>query len=331
MVSPGSARTTSTPWTPGIPFSCAVSGATGAAGPGPAAPFFVPGDTTWAAWFDTDTWSVSTFASAALPNRVRSLASCVVIATTATVVMNRASTRPLTARKAALGSSARRRAAISVPGRLVHRAMILAAAMVSHGPAMNRPTMMSAKLDSNAWTCPPMEAGWPWTVQKPSSARPASSGSIRQARGGFGVARRATPSGEMCTRRSASRAATTAATGTPIATARTSAGLSDRSPGKNGSPKNGMPATGVRSRKKIPNPAATLRIPAVVDSVAASRETCLRVAPARRIAANRSSRRAADSRVAVAMKISTGVSMPSATTDRMRSMPLDSIPALAGI
>jgi hypothetical protein len=70
--------------------------------------------------------------------RVGSLAFCVVIATAATVVMNRASTRPLTARKAALGSSARRRAAISVPGRLVHRAMALAAAMVSHGPAMNR-------------------------------------------------------------------------------------------------------------------------------------------------------------------------------------------------
>jgi hypothetical protein len=135
----------------------------------------------------------------------------------------------------------------------------------------------------------------------------------------------------MCTRRSASRAATAAATGTPIATARMSVGLSDSWPGKNGSPKNGMPATGVRNRKKIPKPAATPRTAAAVDSTAASRETCLRVAPARRIAANRCSRRAADSRVAVAMKISTGVSMPSATTDRMRSMPLDWIPALAGI
>jgi hypothetical protein len=45
-----------------------------------------------------------------------------------------------------------RRAAISVPARLVHRAMARAAAMVSHGPAMNRLTMMSAKLDTNAWT-----------------------------------------------------------------------------------------------------------------------------------------------------------------------------------
>ena len=94
---------------------------------------------------------------------------------------------------------------------------------------------------------------------------------------------------------------------------------------------NGMPATGMRSRKKIPNPAATPRIPATVDSVAASRETCLRVAPARRIAANRSSRRAADSRVAVAMKISTGARMASATTDRMRSMLLFPPPESGGV
>ena len=83
------------------------------------------------------------------------------------------------------------------------------------------------RLDLRGWM-----AGWPRTAKKPSSARPASSGSIRQARGGFGVARRATPSGEMCTRRSASRAATAAATGTPIATARMSGGLSDSSAGE---------------------------------------------------------------------------------------------------
>ena len=94
-----------------------------------------------------------------MPNRVSSLASCVVIATTATVVMNSASTRPLTARKAALGSSPMRRAASSVAGRLVHRAMARAAAMVSHGPAMNRPTRMMKKLDANAWICPGIEAG----------------------------------------------------------------------------------------------------------------------------------------------------------------------------
>ena len=94
---------------------------------------------------------------------------------------------------------------------------------------------------------------------------------------------------------------------------------------------NGMPRDRVRRRKKIPNPAATPATPAAVDSVAASRETCLRVAPTRRIAANRCSRRAADSRVAVAMKISTGARMASATTDRMRSMALAGAARRAGM
>ena len=122
----------------------------------------------------------------------------------------------------------------------------------------------------------------------------------------------------MRTRRSASSAATAAATGTPIATARMSGGLSDSSAGKNGWPINAMPATRTRGRRTCRT--AATRTPATVDSTAASQETCLRVAPTRRIAANRCSRRAADSRVAVAMKISTGASTASATTSRMKSM-----------
>src|SRR6266566_4198696 len=117
MVSPGSARTTTTPWTPGIPRSRAASGAAGAAGPAPAA----AGSCADLKPPDAASWSVTTAAAAGVANRVRSLVSCVVMPTTATVVMNTASTRPLTARKAALGSSARRRAAISAPGRLVDR------------------------------------------------------------------------------------------------------------------------------------------------------------------------------------------------------------------
>src|SRR5690242_327433 len=137
MVSRGCARTTTTPWTPGIPRSRAASGAAAAAGPGAA----LAGSAEDANPPDAASWSVTTAAAAGLANRVTSLASCVVRVTTATVVMNRASTRPLTARKAALGSSARRRAAISAPGWLVRRAMTRAAAMVSHGPAIIRPTM----------------------------------------------------------------------------------------------------------------------------------------------------------------------------------------------
>jgi hypothetical protein len=96
---------------------------------------------------------------------------------------------------------------------------------------------------------------------------------------------------------------------------------SDRSAGKNGIPVNGIAASGVRSAKKIPKPAAVPATAATTDSTAAISEICRGVAPASRIAANRCSRRAADSRVAVAMKISTGNSSASATTDRMRSTP----------
>ena len=93
---------------------------------------------------------------------------------------------------------------------------------------------------------------------------------------------------------------------------------------------NGMLATGPRSGKKIPKPMTVPSTAAAVDSMAAISETCPRVAPASRIAANRSSRRAADSRVAVPMKISTGVKIARATTARMRSMELDPPPASLG-
>ena len=330
IVSPGTARTTSTPWTPGTAFSRAASGAAGAAGPGFAVPDRAPGALPWPTAFDADICAVSTCDSAMLPNLVGSLASCVVIAIVATVVTSSASTRPLTERNAARGSSPMRRAAISVPGRLVHRAMSRAAAMVSHGPAMNSPMMISAKLVANAWICPWIEAGCPCAAQKPSSARPRSRGTTCQTPGGFGVTRRVTPSGEMFTRRSASRAATAAAAGTPAATTMTSLALSVSWPGKNGWPTNGMPATGMRSPKKTANPAATPATAAAVDSTAASADTCVRVAPARRIAANRSSRRAADSRVAVPMKIRTGSRIASATTDKIRSVPLAGMPVSAG-
>ena len=125
----------------------------------------------------------------------------------------------------------------------------------------------------------------------------------------------------MFTRRSASRATTAAAAGTPTATTRMSGRLSDSSAGKNGWPANGMAASGTRSTKNKPKPVATPAAVATVDSMAAISEICLGVAPTRRIAANRCSRRAADRRVAVPMKISTGSSSASATTDRTRSRP----------
>jgi hypothetical protein len=58
------------------------------------------------------------------------------------------------------------------------------------------------------------------TMPVANSARPSSSGVSRQALGAAGVTLRATPSGEMRTRRSESSAATAAAAGTPASTTR---------------------------------------------------------------------------------------------------------------
>ena len=49
--------------------------------------------------------------------------------------------------------------------------------------------------------------------------RPITSAISRQTVGGLGVARRVTPSGEICTRRSETSAAMAAATGTPTSIA----------------------------------------------------------------------------------------------------------------
>ena len=85
-----------------------------------------------------------------------------------------------------------------------------------------------------------------------------------------------------------------------------------------------MAAIGSRNAKNSPNPTTTPAAAATVDSTADSAEICRRVAPTSRIAANRCSRRAADSLVAVPMKISTGASSARAITDRRRSM-LDAV------
>ena len=155
---------------------------------------------------------------------------------------------------------------------------------------------------------------------------PASSGMTRQARGGAGVTRRLTPSGEIRTRRSAIRAVSAAARGMPMTTDSTSSRLSDRSPVKNGAPVNGMRASGARSSQKMPKPATTPAVVATLDSMLAMAEICRGVAPTRRIAAKRCSRRAAESRVAPPMKISTGKNRAAMTTERIRMIPLLSMP-----
>ena len=113
------------------------------------------------------------------------LATIVVITPTATLVTKSASMMPLIARKPAFGLSARRRAAMSVAGRLAYRAITRAPTIVSHGPAKTRPAMMSSRPGRNT-------AAWPSDVSglkpmaKNSTATPSRSGINRYARGGAG-------------------------------------------------------------------------------------------------------------------------------------------------
>src|SRR4029453_13171969 len=111
--------------------------------------------------------------------------------------------------------------------------------------------------------------------------------------------------------------------GTPTATTRTSARLSDRSLVKNGAPVKGIAAIVDRSAKNRPKPTAVPMAAARLDSTAESTEIWGGVAPTNRIAAKRCSRRAADRRVAVPMKMSTGNSNKTATTASTRATPLE--------
>ena len=129
---------------------------------------------------------------------------------------------------------------------------------------------MSAKPGTNARTCPVGLAGLPCTMKNPRSAKPASGGRIRQARGGFGrgpagnAERRDVHPAQRQPRRHGS------GYGHADRDPRMSGKLSASSAGKNGWPMNGMPATGMRSRKKIPKPSATPATPATLDSAAAT-------------------------------------------------------------
>ena len=71
---------------------------------------------------------------------------------TADVATNSARIRPLTARNPAFGLSPSRRAAISVASRLVRRAISRAPIMVSHGPAITSPAVITRKPDRYAYT-----------------------------------------------------------------------------------------------------------------------------------------------------------------------------------
>ena len=142
----------------------------------------------------------------------------------------RAITSPLMNRKAAFGLSRSRRPAMSVAGRLARFTISREPAVVNHGPARTSPTTRSTKPTSSSRSWPPLLPGLPCASKYASTAMPARSGMIRTIRGGRDDARRFTPSGDIWTLRSARRADTTAATGTPITASTMSIHCSERSP-----------------------------------------------------------------------------------------------------
>ena len=92
----------------------------------------------------------------------------------------------------------------------------------------------------------------------------------------------------------------------------------------------GDPCDEWSQREEKPEASSVPATTAALDSTADSTEICRGVAPTSRMAANRCSRRAAASRVAEPMKMTTGKSMPNATTARIRSMPFLLMPTPLG-
>ena len=179
-------------------------------------------------------------------------------APTTALEMNRAITSPLMNRKAVFGLSRSRRPAMSVAGRPARFTMRREPAVVNHGPASTRPVTRSAKPTSSSSNWLPTAPGLPGGVEvrQAKQCRQAS-GMSRNIRGGRLETRRVTPSGEICTRRSARRADTTAASGTPIKAIAMSTNVSERSPvcqGRSRKRARCTAAVGPRRRARNPPP-----------------------------------------------------------------------------
>src|ERR1039457_987627 len=139
-----------------------------------------------------------------------------------------------------------------------------------------------------------------------NSAAPATSGASRHGDGGGGVARLVTPSGEIRTRRSARSDAAAEASGTATSSARYPQTVGVTVSAKYRVPVSVAAASAGRIARNTPMPTAVPRNALTTESTAAITLMSPGVAPTSRSAENRSSRRAAASRVAVLIRISTG-------------------------
>ena len=147
-----------------------------------------------------------------------------------------------------------------------------------------------------------------------NSTRPMPSVSSRHADGGGGEVRRLTPSGEIRTRRSASSDATADAAGTATSMARYPQAVGVTVAGKYRVPVSSAPASAGRTARNTPMPRIAPASALTTESTEAITLMSRGVAPTSRSAAKRSSRRAAASRVAVPIRISTGNSTASTPT-----------------
>ena len=147
-----------------------------------------------------------------------------------------------------------------------------------------------------------------------NSATPAPSVASRHADGGGGAARRLTPSGEIRTRRSAASAASADAAGTATSMARYTQAARLTVVAKYLVPVSSAPASAGRIARNRPIPAIAPKNVLTTESTEAMTLMSRGVAPTSRNAANRSSRRAAASRVAVPIRIKMGNSTASTPT-----------------
>ena len=194
--------------------------------------------------------------------------------------------------------------------------------MHTHEPARKKPTNMdsaeSVEISRRASCMAGLSAfcgRWDAAADNHVPASPTPIGTSRERAGGRRRARWRTPSGVIWTGCSARSVVTTASSGTPSRTTSSAPSGTVTSSTKMGMPWPSvtmLAATGLSTRKAS-QPSRVPAIAATAVSVAASTALWNRVAPARRTAANRSSRRAPPTRVVKATNTATGPTTSAAT------------------
>src|SRR6266702_3590032 len=229
---------------------------------------------------------------------------------------------PMTTRPVVVGSASRRRAPRSVEGLGARLATIRPACHPSHGAVPASPTRTKPRPPRTITPGNGLAIAVTWSRQAAAIPRtrnpsPATAGQwaprLRRR------ARRTMPRGVTTRRRMPSEETANANTGTPTNTAAHTRGGTDRSEGNHRDRTAGSPAAPRRARRKTVPPTTQPSTATSAVSIAARARTWAPVAPARRMAARRVSRVAADSLVAVSTNSAMGNRMASAATESITS------------